>query len=582
MTRAGALATITAIFLTSLCPGLEAQAATGTFWDIPSPTEPASWPVRDEAAMARLVSLRDQMSDEERVAQLLMVSWSSEAPSTEIMRWIRERNIGGVKIFGWNGENLPVLSDTIALMQTESVARPAGIPLFTATDQEGGWVRHVKGGTSITPGNMAIGAGGLPYDAMMSARYIGLELRALGINMNFAPTVDVYINPEAHVIGPRAFSADPVQSGLLGIAYFRGLQQAGVMATAKHFPGHGNAVGDSHGMLPVVEDDLDTLWERDLLPFRMLVREGVPAVLIGHLNFPRITGDNSPASISPLFKEEILRRRMGFEGIAITDDLYMGGALDYGIAEGWDFPELVKQAIEAGNDVVMLSRTPAFDGEIWQRLITAYREEPNFRRRVDESVLRILLLKYAYLRPAERVPLQPDRRELAQHLRTSESQRFFLDQAARSITVIADEAIPFRPTQGERILLAGNDSDFFREGQTKYPGSDEFRFSGVSFYESNAADRARFARLSNVYDTVIFLLSDPDSLQVLQAGRQGSARIIVYSTLTPIYLDQLPWVRTALAVYGWGRDSFAAGFSVLYGDTQASGVLPIHLNGFTQ
>lgn len=557
----------------------EAPTPAGEFWELPPPSDAMQWPVEDSTVYDQIIALRDAMSDEERVAQLLMVSWPSEAPSPEIMRWIRERNIGGVKIFGWNGEDLPVLTDTIALMQAESIATGTGIPLFTATDQEGGWVRHVKGGTSITPGNMAIGASGLPYDAMMSARYIGLELRALGINMNFAPTVDVYVNPEAHVIGPRAFSADPVQSGLLGIAYYRGLQQVGVIATAKHFPGHGNAGGDSHGMLPVIDDDLDTIWERDLLPFRMLVREGVPAILSGHLSFPRITGDNSPASISSVFKEDILRGMIGFEGIAITDDLYMRGALDYGVEEGWDFPELVKRAIEVGNDIVMLSRTPNFDGEVWRRLITAYREEPAFRRRVDESVVRVLLLKYAYLRPAARVPLQPDRAAISEHLRTAESQHFFLDQAGRSVTVIADEAIPFRPTEDERILLAGKDPDFFREGQAHYPGSAEFRFSGTSFYQSDAADRAQFARLADLYDTVVFLLSDPDSVQVLEAGSEGSARIIVYSTLTPIYLDELPWVETAIAVYGWGRESFAAGFSVLRGDTEALGVLPIHLNG---
>jgi len=577
MTRTVTARMIAGLLIIFASTSLHGQAA--GFWDIPAPAEPFAWPVTDRAVIDQLVALRDAMSDEERVAQLLMVSWPSEAPSAEIMRWIRERNIGGVKVFGWNGENLPVLSDTIALMQRESLATANGVPLFTATDQEGGWVRHVKGGTSITPGNMAIGASGLPYDAMMSARYIGLELRALGINMNFAPTVDVYINPDAHVIGPRAFSADPVESGVLGIAYYRGLQQTGVMATAKHFPGHGNAGGDSHGMLPVIEDDLDTIWERDLVPFRMLIREGVPAILIGHLSFPRVTGDDSPASISRVFKEEILRRRMNFDGVVITDDLYKRGALDYGIAEGWDFPELVKQAIEAGNDIVMLSRTPAFDGDIWRRLISAYREEPNFRRRVDESVLRILTVKYAYLRPEERVTLSPDRQELADHLRTEESTRFFLDQAGRSVTVVSDDAIPLQPAPGERILLAGKDPDFFREGRIAYPGSDEFRFIGESFYQSDGADRATFARLVNAYDTVIFLLSDPDSLQVLQAGRDGSARIIVYSTLTPIYLDELPWIRTAIAVYGWGQESFAAGYAVLRGDIEATGALPIRLNG---
>ena len=166
-----------------------------------SPAEPSSalfWKIDSDAVgtfqndptpelMAHIEQIMADMSDEERVAQLLMVSWAAEEPTPEVMRWIRERNIGGVKVFGWNGENLTTLAEAIDEMQQVSIATENGIPLFTATDQEGGWVRHVKDGTSVTPGNMAIGAGGLPYDALMTGRYIGLELRALGINMNFAP-----------------------------------------------------------------------------------------------------------------------------------------------------------------------------------------------------------------------------------------------------------------------------------------------------------------------------------------------------------------------------------------------------------
>ncbi|MCK4517042.1 MAG: glycoside hydrolase family 3 protein, partial [Spirochaetaceae bacterium] len=245
------------------------------------------------------------MPDEDIIGQTFMVGWVGQAPSPEVIEWIVERNLGGVKIFGWNGADLVALAGAIGTMQELAGNHRFSIPLLTATDQEGGWVRHIKGNddlsTTITPGNMAIGATDLPYDAYRSAYYIGLELRALGVNMNFAPTVDVYVNPDAHVIGPRAFSNDPVLTGLLGVAYFHGLEETRVISTAKHFPGHGNASGDSHGMLPVIEDSFDVLWERDLLPYRFLVSEGLPAVLSGHLSFPNVTGDGRPASLSPYF-----------------------------------------------------------------------------------------------------------------------------------------------------------------------------------------------------------------------------------------------------------------------------------------
>lgn len=541
---------------------LPSELQQGGFWTSMPP----------EQTVERLLAA---MSPEERVAQLFMVGWSTREPNAEILRWIRERNIGGVKIFGWNGEHLPTLARTIATMQEESLRTRHGIPLFTATDQEGGWVRHVKGSTSLTPGNMAIGASGIPYDAFKSAYLIGMELRALGINMNFAPTVDVYRNPEAHVIGPRAFSSDPLQSALLGTAFFRGMELTRVIATAKHFPGHGNATGDSHGVLPVIEDDWDTLWTQDLLPFRILAREGVPAILSGHLSFPAISGVASPASISEYFKSTVLRGMMGFEGIVITDDLYMGGALVYGQARGWSFAEICKRAIEAGNDIIMLSQTPAFNGEIWTTIFNAYRDEPAFQKKVDDAVRRILRIKLRYLRDEERVPLLPDVNALTTAVPQPGSQTFFMDQAARSVTMFGAERIPIPEGPQERILLIGNDPDFIREGLRVFPTAQVHRLESTDFYFSRAADRATVPQLAARYDTVIFLLADPNSAQVLQTLRPFASRVVVYSVLTPVYLREMPWVQSAVAVYGWGVESFRAGFAALRGQFVPTGVLPI-------
>ena len=519
-----------------------------------------------------ITSIMESMSAEQRVAQLLMISWRTPEPTPEVMRWIEERNIGGVKVFGWNGKDLPTLARAISTMQRASVTSGTGVPLFTATDQEGGSVRHVKGATSITPGNMAIGASRLPYDAYMSARYIGYELRALGINMNFAPTVDVYRNPDDGVIGSRAFSSDPVDSGLLGIAYYHGLREARVMATAKHFPGHGNASGDSHGHLPVINDDYQTVWDVDLLPFRMLIQDGVPAVLSGHLSFPQITGTNAPASISPYFKQRILRDELDFQGVVITDDLHMGGALDYGAAQGWSFARLVQEAIAVGNDVVMFSQTPPVDGEVWQTLLGAYLNQVEFRHRVDESVRRILRVKLTYLLPNDRVPLEPPVEAIDEAMRTEDAQRFFRDQAARSITEIGSKSLPL--TAGERagsVLLVGNDSDFLRAGRNAFPNADTLR---------SVPSPRELERVVARYDITIFLLNNARTLTLAEGGRDYADRFVVYSSLTPIYLADLPWIERAVAVYGWGIESFEAGFSTLIGELPAMGTLPIDLSTF--
>ena len=153
-------------------------------------------------------TLVNRMSDEELLSQILMFGWAGQEPSDLLNQWVSNRGLGSVKVFGWNTDNINLVAKSIRSLQQKSQARNFKIPLFVATDQEGGWIRHVKGDTSDTPGNMAIGAGGYPIDAYYSGFYINREIRALGINMNFAPTVDLYTNLNSTVIGPRSFGSD--------------------------------------------------------------------------------------------------------------------------------------------------------------------------------------------------------------------------------------------------------------------------------------------------------------------------------------------------------------------------------------
>lgn len=169
-----------------------------------------------------------------------MFGWAGAEPSDLLNSWVIDRGLGSVKVFGWNTDDIRLVAKSVKTLQKEAASRRFRIPLFVATDQEGGWIRHVKGETSDTPGNMAIGASGYAFDAYYSGFYINREIRALGINMNFAPTVDLYTNLDSSVIGPRSFGSDPVTVGILGEAFAAGSMDAGVIPTAKHFPGHGD------------------------------------------------------------------------------------------------------------------------------------------------------------------------------------------------------------------------------------------------------------------------------------------------------------------------------------------------------
>jgi len=516
------------------------------------------------------------MSDEEIIGQIFMLGWQQTTPSQQIKAWIKERNIGGIKIFGWNGKNILSLAKAIKQMQELAQSTKRKTPLLVATDQEGGWVRHIKDRTSITPGNIALGASHIPYDAFQSAFYIGLELKAIGVNMNFAPVVDVYSNPQAHVIGPRAFSSDPKVTAMLGSAFFHGLEKAGIIATAKHYPGHGNTNKDSHGTLPRIYDTLDTLKKRDLLPFRVLSKEGIPALQVGHLQFPLI--DKAVSSASSFFLTQLLRHEMQYQGIIITDDLYMAGAQDYRKEQKWSFAEMVLATLNAGSDMILLSRTPDFNGILWNSLLRAFKHDAKVRIRISNAAKRILLLKKEYFFKSQNSPvLLPNIQNLYSLVPNKEGKLFFFEQAARSISVVRNKNIPYFPAPHTRILLVGNDTDFIMIGKEHYPQAQVYRFHNESFFHVTPKDKKNLKHIISRYDTVIFCLMNPGSAELLQELKSIlPPTLIVISALTPVYLLDMKWVQSAIAIYGWGKESFEAGFAVLNGDYTAEGSLPIY------
>jgi beta-N-acetylhexosaminidase len=533
--------------------------------------EPGFWEEKpDEKLISRLLEV---MTDKELLGQVLMFGYYGTSPSRSIMNFIRNYHIGGIKIFGWNVDGLSELVESISVMQKAAQETSHKIPLFIATDQEGGWVRHVKGETSITPGNLAIGASNLPYDAYKSGYYIGLEIKALGINMNFAPTVDVYKNPSAHVIGPRAFSDDPVETAKLSVAYFHGMEDAGIICTAKHFPGHGNADKDSHGALPIIKSSFEDLWQNDLVPYRFLVREGIPAIMSGHLAFPNITGDNTPSSLSAYFQTEVLREKLDFDGILLTDDLRMHGVTQTGL----DATGISRKALSSGVDMIMMSGPPEIQQKVCEELLEAMKKDPAFKKRIKEAVKRILKVKFAHLKTPESVPLFPDSSTISQKIPNREGQQYFFDLACRSVTVIHNNNIPFTSTDSEKILLAGQYKEFLQVGKDRYPHADTFYFSYSPFYYAKDQEKRKLIRMAEDYDTIIFCLSNPNSLEILKELQEVPSDIIVFSVLTPIYLRETPWVSSSLAVYGVGEESFKAGFAVLAGDYKPEGNVPIDM-----
>ena len=555
-------------------PGGSSGEAAGTA----APTEAPEtfWEALDSAEAMRAFAA--SLTDDELLGQAFMLGYPDAVLTPFLLGWIENQGLGGVKIFPRNVTGLQQLAADVDELQATAQRQPRRIPLLVATDVEGGWIDHVKHQLSKTPGNLAIGAAGMADDAFRTGRYLGLELAALGINMNFAPTVDVYSSPDASVIGPRAFGSDPVQAGLLAVAWFRGLQSAGIIATAKHYPGHGAADRDSHLVLPRIAADRQELWDRELVPYRFLIREGLPAIMSGHLAFPAIAGEDVPASLSPVFMDELLRDRLGFEGIVVADDLEMTGAVQYAGSPA----EAAVAAIAAGNDLALVSHTPAWQEQAWDVARRRMKEDARFRSRVAEAALRVLEAKRVAVAADPPMPLTSAAavtRSLADLVPAPGAEEFFFSSAARAVTVVRDGVLPLPEARG-RTLLAGQHRAFIDAGRRRYPDAEVASFPWSPFYYAREPHLSAIPATARRFDTIVFELANFNSLEILTAMEPLAERIVVISALTPVYLREVPWVHTAVAVYGNSTASFDAGFAVLAGDYAASGRWPLDFADF--
>ena len=518
--------------------------------------------------------LISKMSDEELLAQIFMFGWAGEEPSALLNQWVSDRGLGSVKVFGWNTDNTEKVAKSVSSLQEIAQKRHLRIPLFVATDQEGGWIRHVKGDTTETPGNMAIGASQYPIDAYYSAYYISREIKALGINMNFAPTVDLYTNHDSSVISSRSFGEDPEFVGQLGSAFVAGSIAAGVIPTAKHFPGHGDTSADSHVKLPEVYIDYDVADQREFIPFKYLISQNVPAIMSGHLLYPRI--DKDPASLSRVWLNDILREKLHYKGLIITDDMMMQGAW------GWagNSSEAFKMAIEAGNDIIISSRTAELDERLWTMNLATMKNEKTFRDIVVAAARRVVLSKLAYFKSGNAAPLYPEIARLKEQIPDKDGQKFFLSQACRSITMYKKGSIPYKRNSNEKILVAGQNQfpEFFDEAKKTLGDYAQFKFD----YELGPVQADWMSNnieaMAPNYDTIIICVANERSAMIAKRLEKSGKRVIIMSVLTPVpVLTGFDFADTILFGYSYSPYTFKALFGVLAGDFEPEGKLPLNL-----
>ena len=317
-----------------------------------------------------------------QIAQLFVFGFEGTEPNAHILRMIREFGIGGVILFSRNIQNPLQTAQLI-----ESLQDASEIPLLVGIDQEGGKVARLPLPFTLFPGNHAIGNSGSNELAAAFGRVTAEELSAVGFNLDFAPVLDINTYPNNPVIGIRSFGEDPELVSSLGCAAIQGLQEQGIIACGKHFPGHGDTSLDSHVDLPKLSHAREKLWKREIYPFRRAIACGVETIMTAHVLYTQLD-PQYPATLSSKIVTGILREELGFNGLVFSDDLVMKA-----VEENWGIEKSSVLSLQAGVDSLLICHDPVKQEKALFAVLRAFQEGEITINRIEEAAGRILDLK---------------------------------------------------------------------------------------------------------------------------------------------------------------------------------------------
>lgn len=335
--------------------------------------------------MIKELNIKD-LTLEEKVGQLLMFAFHGTEFNDQLLKQINDLKVGGVIHFGRN-----IIDVEQAKKLNKDIQNNAKIPLFIGIDQEGGTVQRIINGITPFPGAMAISSS--KESNYEISKYVGNDLRMMGYNMNFAPVGDVNNNPNNPVINSRSYSDNPEVCAKYVIDGSKGFQDSGVIPTCKHFPGHGDTSVDSHVSLPTVNKDYKQLESMEFLPFERAVKAGIEGIMASHILYPAID-DKYPATLSKSIITDILKEKLGFKGMIVTDSLTMGA-----INQNYTHREIVRLAVNAGIDLMIFCGKADINDQIdiYNCLLDEVKIGNIPMTRVDESVNKILNYKNKYI-----------------------------------------------------------------------------------------------------------------------------------------------------------------------------------------
>ena len=563
-----------------------------------------------------------KMSLEQKIGQMFMVRALAQFMNVNSPEYIslrdsmRKYHLGGFGLTvsfedGLLYKNEPLEAATLI----NQLQKDSEFPLIFAADFEHGLGMRLNGATDF-PQAMAFGATGNVEYARLSGRITAQEARAIGVQWNWFPDVDVNSNPANPVINTRSFGEDPKLVGEMAAAYIAGAHQFGMMTTAKHFPGHGNTEGDSHVFVPVVKGDAAHLETIELPPFRAAIQAGVDAVMTAHVLVPALDPDpRHVATISPAIVTELLQQKMGFHGLIITDALDMGG-LRQSFPQGG--PEAAAraavEAVKAGNDILLLPFD--LDGA-YNGLLQAVRSGEISEARIDQSVLKVLRAKASVgLNQARLVDLAAVNEIVAKPASLATAQEI----ADKAVTLVRDnhQALPLKAaakgtkpppnpyqpvaeTRDSTVLLIFTDDSRSDSGRTldhelraRIPDArvyyiDPRGAAGMTqpvlaaVTESQVVIAAvfefpvpgRVVRAQNGAAVNAIVVQESSATLLQQVLRSAAEKTIVVAVGSPYIAAQLPEVQTYMCTFSSGHGSEVSAVKAMFGEIPIAGHLPV-------
>lgn len=532
------------------------------------------------------------LTTEQKVGQLILAGFYGHEPSEDVRELIEKYHVGNILLFSRNLESpAQALQMNDALQQIAMAA--GGVPLAISTDHEGGCTQRLSNGVTTLPGNMALGAIGDEETAYRHGAIQAKELLAMGINQNLGPVLDINMVARSPIIGPRAFGDLAAECARLGAPLVKGMQDHGVNATIKHFPGQGAIAIDTHHDSPSLGLPREELIKRELLPFKAAIDVGAASIMTAHVKLPAIEKQDIPVTMSRAVMTDLLRGEFGYDGVVMSDGLEMQA-----ITRFFPVGEAAVQGLLAGCDMLMVCHTLEEQLEVRNAILKAAEEGRIPAARIDEAAGRVLAMKSRFWDGAAQAAASGTA-GIGEHLEQA------VEMSRRAVTLLRndEELLPLKLGEGDKVFTAYaapvetlEGWEQIKDGATPLGEAFKARHANVAdSYVHPVADAAviealkkKAAGASLIVVTTISghniwgghpnpLTVFDEQEQMVKGLLQTGIPLIVVSTRLPYDIINLPGAKTALAAYSWWRPSMDAVVDVLFGTVKPAGKLPVEI-----